>query len=76
MSVVPTAHAASHSAGGNDPITTLSLSGGAITLVALESAPATPAAGSVVLYAVEDGAGHSVSIKFDDGSVVELGDNV
>jgi translation initiation factor IF-2 len=76
MSVTPTAHGASHGAGGNDPIATLALSGGMITFTALETAPATPAAGTVVLYAVEDGLGHSLSIKFDDGSVVELGDNV
>jgi hypothetical protein len=76
MSVVPTAHGASHGAGGNDPIDALELADGTITLVVQESAPATPAAGKVVLYAVEDGLGASVSIKFDDGSVVELGDNV
>lgn len=74
MSVVPTAHGASHGAGGNDPIAGLSLTAGIV--LAEQVAPATPEAGTCVIYALVDGAGTSLSVKFDDGSVVELADNV
>jgi hypothetical protein len=74
MSVVPTSHAASHGAEGNDPITSVDLSAGLYLTVG--TAPATPDAGKAVLYLVADGLGHSLSVKFDDGSVVELADNV
>jgi hypothetical protein len=74
MSVVPTAHAASHAAGGNDAIAQVNLTAGLI--LTEQEVPATPAAGTCILYAVVDGAGTSLSVKFDDGTVVELADNV
>jgi hypothetical protein len=74
MSVTPTAHAASHASGGNDPILTLTLTG-PITLTE-QSAPGSPADNTAYLFLRANGANQELCVKFDDDSVVVIADSV
>lgn len=70
MSVVPTAHAASHGTGGNDPILGLTLGATGDIIFSEKTDSAAPAADKVTLYAKDNGAGKTLLVaRFSSGAV-------